>query len=70
MTDKSERVGRANLFAAIYMAYRNPRAHQENPKAELLEEFLLLNHLYRLERAAVKADSEVDSSDSSKALVT
>ena len=70
VTDESERKARANLFAAIYMAYRNPRAHQENPNAELLEELLLLNHLYRSERVAVKADSEVAASGSSEALAT
>ena len=56
VADESERIGRANLFAGTFMAYRNPRAHQENPKTELLAEFLLLNHLYRLEREAVKAE--------------
>lgn len=55
-TDEGERNGRANLFTGTYMAYRNPRAHQENPKTELLVEFLLLNHLYRLEREAVKVE--------------
>ena len=36
------------------MAFRNPRAHQETPKSELLVEFLLLNQLYRLEWEAVE----------------
>lgn len=53
--DESERIGRANLFTGTYMAYRNPRAHQETPKSELLAEFLLLNQLYRLEWEAVEA---------------
>lgn len=53
--DKSEKIGRINLFTGTYMAYRNPRAHKENPKTELLAEFLLLNQLYLLEREAVKA---------------
>lgn len=52
--DKAERQGRANLFGATYMAYRNPRAHNENPATELLAEFLLLNQLFRLEAEAVE----------------
>lgn len=55
VTEEGEKNGRAYLFTGTYMAYRNPRAHQENPEAELLAEFLLLNQLYRLEREAVKA---------------
>jgi uncharacterized protein Ymh len=53
--DKSEQVGRAQLFTATYMAYRNRRAHRsaEDDGASLLNEFLLLNHLYRLEQEAV-----------------
>ena len=70
VTDEGEKNGRANLFTATYMAYRNPRAHQENPKAELLAEFLLLNHLYRLEREAVKAEPHVASSQLRKAKAT
>jgi hypothetical protein len=50
-----EQVGRANLFTAVYNAYRNPRAHRElgHDAQGQLAEFLLLNHLYGLERAAV-----------------
>jgi hypothetical protein len=50
-----ERTGRMNLFAGTYAAHRNPRAHTElgGNAEELLAEFLLLNHLYRLERDAV-----------------
>jgi hypothetical protein len=55
--DESEKNGRYNLFAGAYMAYRNPRAHRELPKSELLSEFLLLNHLFKLEREAVQVDS-------------
>jgi hypothetical protein len=50
--DDTERNGRGSLFTAAYMAHRNPRAHRElktNQDAQL-SEFLLLNHLYRLER--------------------
>lgn len=50
--DSGEQVGRVNLFTGVYMAYRNPRAHREleNYDNDLLAEFLLLNHLYFLER--------------------
>jgi hypothetical protein len=52
--------GRGNLFASIYLAYRNPRAHRElivDAKGSLVE-FLLLNHLYRLERDAHERPAE------------
>jgi hypothetical protein len=51
---EGERAGRMTLFTGTYTAYRNPRAHRESKhKGEkLLEEFLLLNHLYRLEKEA------------------
>jgi hypothetical protein len=50
-----ERVGRMQLFTGTYSAHRNRRAHRElgGYSRELLTEFLLLNHLYRLESAAV-----------------
>lgn len=50
----SEQQGRANLFIGAYMAYRNPRAHREllESSAQQLTEFLVLNHLYSLERSA------------------
>jgi hypothetical protein len=51
--DENERAGRLNLITGAYMAYRNPRAHQEKPRSELLAEFLLLNQLFRLEEEAV-----------------
>jgi hypothetical protein len=54
--DESEKNGRSSLFTSAYMAYRNPRAHQELPRSELLSEFLLLSHLFQLEREAVPAD--------------
>jgi hypothetical protein len=52
--DDGERQGRINLFTGAYMAHRNPRAHKElevSPEQQL-SEFLVLNHLYRLEREA------------------
>lgn len=54
VTNESEKAGRASLFTATYMAYRNPRAHKESPTTELLAEFLLLNQLYHLERQSVR----------------
>nr|WP_294863340.1 TIGR02391 family protein [uncultured Pseudogulbenkiania sp.] len=56
--EKSEQVGRCNLFTGAFMAFRNPRAHREiedNIKM-LLSEFLLLNQLYALESKAVERD--------------
>jgi hypothetical protein len=57
VSEESEKIGRVNLFTGTYMAYRNPRAHREKPKSELLAEFLLLNQLYLLEREAVNVES-------------
>jgi hypothetical protein len=50
--EEAERIGRANLFVGVYQAYRNPRAHHETEHNtyEQLSEFLLLNHLYKLEK--------------------
>lgn len=58
--DEGERAGRMQLFTAVYTAHRNPRAHIElgSHAEELLTEFLLLNHLYRLERDSVQAESK------------
>jgi hypothetical protein len=49
-----ECTGRGQLFIASFMAHRNPRAHREihGDCSEQLSEFLLLNHLFRLEREA------------------
>jgi hypothetical protein len=52
--DPAEAQGRANLFAAVFMAYRNPRAHRLSV-GDHLSEFLLLNQLYKLEADAVVA---------------
>jgi hypothetical protein len=54
--DVNEQTGRGNMFTAAYMAYRNPRAHREvnDGTAGQLAEFLLLNHLYILEREATE----------------
>jgi hypothetical protein len=56
---EGEHVGRMQLFVGTYMAYRNRRAHREpKDRAEkLLMEFLLLNHLYLLEKESVEVGS-------------
>lgn len=52
--DAGEQVGRGNLFTAAFMAYRNRRAHREleDDLYGQLGEFLLLNHLYVLEKSS------------------
>jgi uncharacterized protein Ymh len=52
-----EIAGRISIFTGAYMAHRNPRAHQEleSRSDNQLAEFLLLNHLYRLEREAQRS---------------
>ncbi|MEX0844659.1 MAG: TIGR02391 family protein [Balneolaceae bacterium] len=47
--------GRIQLMIGSFMSYRNPRAHRESKHsaADYLLEFLLLNHLYKLERESV-----------------
>jgi hypothetical protein len=56
--DDGERAGRMQLFTGTYGAHRNRRAHRElrTYSEELLSEFLLLNHLYCLERDAVECE--------------
>ena len=51
---EGECAGRMMLFTGAYTAYRNPRAHRvsKHNGSSLLMEFLLLNHLYGLEREA------------------
>jgi hypothetical protein len=53
---EAEKKGRMNLFVGAYMAHRNPRAHQklDHGVRDQLSEFLLLNHLFRLESVAIK----------------
>lgn len=50
----SEQTGRGNLFTSAYIAYRNRRAHREIDEYShhQLTEFLLLNHLFLLEKEA------------------
>lgn len=53
--DASEQKARANLFTSVFGAHRNPRAHRQSNRSaeECLEEFVLLNHLYRLESTVI-----------------
>jgi hypothetical protein len=75
--DEGELKGRANLFNATYMGFRNARAHREiKPGLEVeLREFLLVNELYRLEAAALtepelraKRDAEEEMKKSIRSL--
>ena len=53
--DSGESKGRASLFASVFMAYRNNRAHQE-PRHNLsddIREFMLINQLFILESEAI-----------------
>jgi hypothetical protein len=52
----SECAGRMQLFTGAYTAYRNRRAHRESlgTAENALTEFLLLNHLYRLEKESME----------------
>jgi hypothetical protein len=55
-----EQDGRVALFSAAFKAYRNPRAHREerhNSMRDLVDELLILNHLFRLEGQAVLRES-------------
>lgn len=51
-----EHTGRAQLFTGAYSAFRNPRAHKEieATEHELLQQFLLLNLLFKLEGSAIR----------------
>jgi hypothetical protein len=50
--DKGARAGRGSLFTAAYTAHRSRRAHRELREYanDQLTEFMLLNHLYLLEK--------------------
>lgn len=53
LPDPGEASGRAQLFSAVFRAYRNPRAHRPPETKEALAEFLLLNQLFLLEAEAI-----------------
>lgn len=63
--DGGEQAGKAGLFVAVFLAYRNPRAHREilcNPR-EAVREFMLINQLYLLEASAVARITNFVSSE-------
>lgn len=64
--EKSEQVGRMQLFTGSYQAFRNPRAHRllSSTSSSELSEFLTLNQLFLLERAAVEKAESVAASKS------
>jgi hypothetical protein len=63
--DEGESKGRANLFIAVYMAFRNARVHREqlHEADEGIREFLLVNELFRLEACAVSKDGNNSEKD-------
>lgn len=58
-----EKQGRVQLFVGTVQAHRNSRAHRERAECghEQLSEFLLLNHLYRLEALAKSTADDEES---------
>jgi hypothetical protein len=55
--DVKERAARVKLFEGAYGAHRNPRGHREfGGSLQELTEFMLLNHLYLLERESEKVE--------------
>lgn len=62
---KGECQGRANLFTGAFLAHRNARAHRESVENidACISEFLLLNHLYQLERQAKPSGDNVSEAD-------
>tara|TARA_R110001592_G_scaffold254129_3_gene517498 strand:+ start:43930 stop:44823 length:894 start_codon:yes stop_codon:yes gene_type:complete len=50
-----EHGGKAGLFKAVFLAFRNPRAHRELRKTdrEALREFMLINELFCLEAISI-----------------
>jgi hypothetical protein len=57
--DINEAKARANMFTAIFGAFRNARMHREQKQrpADALREFLLVNELFLLESSAVPRSS-------------
>ena len=55
--DQGEHAGRAQLFAAAFTAFRNPRAHRglHERTEDQVAEFLVLNQLFRLEGEAIES---------------
>jgi len=68
--DKGEATGRANLFIAVYMAFRNGRVHRESSSSSnsLLREFLMANELFSLEREAQTVEEMEESREEARQL--
>ncbi|GGI19158.1 hypothetical protein GCM10008066_17680 [Oxalicibacterium faecigallinarum] len=60
--DDGEIKGRAGLFTSVFMAFRNARMHREptNNGDEQLNEFMLINELFRLEACAIQTPLSAD----------
>jgi uncharacterized protein (TIGR02391 family) len=63
LADQGEHEGRASLFKGAFLAYRNPRAHRvlDRNLYQEIEEFLLLNTLFGLEKSAVNREAPVET---------
>ena len=61
LTDQSEHNGRSGLFVSAFLAHRNPWAHREleDDRQQQIDEFFLLNMLFRLEGQAMARDSSL-----------
>jgi hypothetical protein len=60
-----EHSARGQLFTGAYGAFRNPRAHGiiEGRDVSVLQEFMLLNLLYTLERSAIDRPAPTESDE-------
>lgn len=58
--DGGEQAGRSQLFSAVFLSHRNPRAHREvqSNSSDELAEFLLLNYLFYLEKNAIELNDK------------
>ena len=63
--DPAEVKGRGQILSGTFMAFRNPRAHQEHAPHLGLSELLALNLLYVLEAKAIKRPEEDSKSNES-----
>lgn len=63
LADQGEHEGRAGLFKSAFLAHRNPRAHREleADRRKQVEEFMLLNLLFGLEKEAVPREGVSDN---------
>ncbi|WP_122761266.1 TIGR02391 family protein [Pseudomonas viridiflava] len=61
--DRGEQAGKSGLFVAVFLAYRNPRAHREmiTDPSEAVREFMLINQLYILEALSIRRMDQASS---------